>query len=223
MLSSAPLAQVFRRSLFLILLAQVPPQSATPRSQPPRIQLKQDELCCFALHVVNAIYPREARLAHTEGVVKLTLVIAVDGSVADLQPVSGVPLLLDSAMEAVRQWRFTTVRVNGGPIEAEVPLSFTFKIEDPPKPAYLHLTNGKVIRADEVREFTDRIEYTVDRRTHHIPPSSVTDVNACASVSIRLTRKESDCISGGGPSFIIRAIPLLPAAKTSHTERPALN
>jgi TonB-like protein len=34
-------------------------------------------------------YPREARLAHTEGKVKLILVIAADGSIADLQAVSG--------------------------------------------------------------------------------------------------------------------------------------
>jgi hypothetical protein len=78
----------------------------------------------------------------------------------------------------------------------------------------LHLANGDVIRADTVREFTDNIEYTVGRRTHRISPDSVTDINACARVVAHLMLKEGDCIPGGGPSFDIRAIPLLPADKT---------
>jgi TonB family protein len=180
----------------------------------PRIRLTQDQLCCLDMRVVNPIYPREARLAHTEGVVKVVVVFADDGSVAELQAVSGDPVLLDSAMKAVRQWHFSMgSRVADGPRETEVPLSFTFKIE-PPTPAFLHLSNGQVIRADNVREFTDGIEYTVGRRTHHISPESVTDINACARVSIVISPKEAGCIPGGGPSFFIRAIPLLRNVKT---------
>jgi TonB family protein len=225
MLASATFAQVFLHSIFLILLVQTPAQNTTAAS-PRRMQLTRDQLCCFTINVVNPIYPREARLAHTEGVVKLALVIAEDGSIAELQPISGDPVLLRSTMEAVRQWRFVIgAWVVGSPREIEVPLSFAFKIEDPPKPAYFHLSNGEVIRADNVREFTDGIEYTVDRRTHHMSPDSVTDINACAHVSviIKPKAKEDDCIPGGGPLFIIRAIPLLPAVKTGDAGRPAVN
>jgi hypothetical protein len=114
-------------------------------------------------------------------------------------------------------------RVAGYARETEVPLSFTFSIENPPKPAYLHLTSGKVIRADEVREFTDRIEYTVIRRNHRIAPDSVTDINACARIVLRPALREGDCIASGGPSFDIHGIPLLPADKTSHSGGPALH
>jgi hypothetical protein len=115
-------------------------------------------------------------------------------------------------MNAVRQWRFSIGGyVVGAPRETEVPLTFTFKIEDPPQPAYLHLTNGKVIRADEVREFTDGVEYTVGRRTHRIAPGLVTDIDTCARVAILPTPKAGDCSPAGGPSFNIRAIPLLPS------------
>jgi TonB family protein len=92
--------------------------------------------------MVGPIYPREARLAHTEGVVNLFMVIAVDGTVADLQAVSGDPLLIDLTSKALRQWRFQPIILNGYPREADVALSFTFSIEDPPKPVYLHLTDG---------------------------------------------------------------------------------
>jgi len=210
--SPAPSAQVFLHLLFSILVAQTPTQSTTPTS-PQRLHLSQEQLCCITGDFVDPTYPKKARLGHIEGVVKLTLVISDENSkIVELQPVSGDPLLLESTMKAVRQWRFTIGgSVVGGPKEIEVPLTFTFKIEDPPKPAFLHLSDGKVIRADTVREFTDSIEYTVDRRTHHISPDSVTDINACARVSLITPPKEGDCIPSGGPSFVIRAIPLLPA------------
>jgi hypothetical protein len=70
----------------------------------------------------------------------------------------------------------------------------------------LHLTNGKVMRADELREYTDTMEYTVGRRTHHVSPHSVTKITACLH----------NCIYGGGPSFNIVAIPLSPAKDTAH-------
>jgi hypothetical protein len=148
------------------------------------------------MNFVAPIYPREARLAHTEGAVKLILVFADDGSVADLQTVSGDPLLLASTIKAVHQWHISMAREVGNPREAEIPLSFTFKIEDPPEPVYLHLRNGNVIRANTVREFTDRVEYTVGHRSHHhhISPDLVTDVSRCARASIRIPPREGDCI-----------------------------
>ncbi len=109
----------------------------------------------------------------------------------------------------------------GGPSEMEASISFTFKIEDPRKPAYLHLDNRKVIRADTVRKFSDRIVYTVGHRTHYISPASVTDLTGCVRVSIRIQAREGDCIPSGGPSFDIIAIPLLPADKSNHTSQSA--
>lgn len=173
-------------------------------------------MLCYLKSCEPRLPQRETRLAGIQGEVKLFLVIGEHNTVAELQPVSDDPVLVEAAMKAVRQWRFLFggYVAGGGPRETEVPLTFSFKIEDPPKPAYLHLKNGKVIRADSVREFTDRTEYTLDGQTHQISPGSVTDVNGCARVS--LLRKEGDCIPGGGPTFLIRAIPLLPAIGASH-------
>ena len=207
-------ARLFLCSLSLAAFAQTPSQDTTPAiaaPKPLRIPEKQEHLCCYDMHFVKPDYPKEARLAHIEGVVKLHLVFADDGSIAELQPVSGDPLLMDSALKAVQQWHVAFSRVKGRPEEHEIALTFTFSIEDPPKPAYLHLTNGDVIRADTVREFTDKIEYTVDGRTRRIEPNSVAEVNGCARFVLRPVLKEGECIpSGGGPSFDIRAIPLLP-------------
>jgi TonB family protein len=223
MLSPAQFAQVVFGFLLSIVLTQAAPQSATSTPQ-ARGHMTQDQLCCITSNAVSPVYPREARLAGIQGEVKLLLVIGEHNTIAELQPVSGDPVLMEAAMKAVRQWLFILGGyLVGGPRETEVPLTFTFKIEDPPKPAYLHLKNGKVIRADSVREFTDRMEYTVDGHTHHTSPESVTDVNGCARVRVALLREEGDCIPSGGPSFLIRAIPLLPAMGASHADRPSKN
>lgn len=209
------LAQVVFHSALITLFVQVPPQDIAPTmpaSKVLRVPEKQEHLCCYEMHFVKPVYPKKARLAHVEGVVKLHLVFGDDGSIVELQPVSGDPLLVDSAIKAVQQWRVSFGAVAGRPMEHEIALSLTFSIEDPPKPAYLHLANGDVIRADTVREFEDRIEYTVGHQTHDIPPDSVTDISACARAAVRPT-KEGDCVPGGGPTFNIRAIPLSPSDK----------
>jgi TonB family protein len=55
---------------------------------------------------VDPVYPEAARAAGAEGMVVLDAVIAADGSVKRVQPVSGPDLLVQSATEAVRSWRF---------------------------------------------------------------------------------------------------------------------
>jgi len=217
------LARLFLYSLSLTPFSQAPSQDTTPVTAAPkplRVPEKQEHLCCYDMHFVKPDYPKQARLAHIEGVVKLHLVFADDGSIAELQSVSGDPLLVDSAMKAVQQWHVAFSRVAGRPVEHEIALTFTFSIEDPPKPAYLHLADGAVVRADTVREFTDRIEYTVGQQTHYISPASVTNINACARVAALLHMKEGDCVPGGGPTFNIRAIPLSPSDNEKKATKP---
>jgi hypothetical protein len=215
MLLRRPLAPAFLYSLFSVLLIQPASQRAANNSNARCIHLTQNQLCCFDIRFVEPIYPREARLAQIEGVAKLILVIGADHSIAELRAVSGDPVLGDASMRAVRQWRF--LHLFGGfvgqpPKEIEVPLSFTFRIKDAPKPAYLHLANGRVIRADTVREFTDGIEYTVGQRTHRISANAVTEVNGCARITFG-PLKDGACLPTGGPSFDIVAMPLLRANK----------
>lgn len=218
------LTQVVFGFFLSIALAHAAPQGEMPRQA--RTHMTQDQLCCITSNAVTPVYPMEARLAGIQGEVKLLLVIGENNSIAELQATSGDPLLVESTMKAVRQWKFMIGGyVNGAVRETEVPLTFTFKIEDPPRPAYLHLKNNKVIRADDVREFPDGIEYTADRHTYRIPSDSVSDINACARASLiskPKDKEEANCIPGGGPSFVIRFIPLLPAVKTSDANGPMI-
>jgi len=58
------------------------------------------------LYSVNPEYPRVARIAHISGTVVLEMVINKQGGVEDVKATSGHPLLVQSAIDAVRQWRY---------------------------------------------------------------------------------------------------------------------
>src|SRR5437660_2487065 len=69
------------------------------------------------IHQVTPEYPPEAKQAHIEGTVHLQAVIGTDGAVKELTVLSGHPLLVQSALDAVCKWRYRTTRLNGEPVE----------------------------------------------------------------------------------------------------------
>jgi protein TonB len=80
------------------------------------------------LHRVEPEYPSIAKQAHVSGVVELVGVIGVDGHLKDLKLVSGHPLLVRAAMQAVSQWIYSPTRLNGEPVEVIAPITVTFKL-----------------------------------------------------------------------------------------------
>src|SRR5205814_391641 len=65
------------------------------------------------------VYPADAKAARIQGVVKLMAVIAADGTVKRLEVLSGHPLLVAAALEAVRNWVYQTTLLNGEPVEVQ--------------------------------------------------------------------------------------------------------
>jgi TonB family protein len=76
-------------------------------------------------------YPEEARAAGLQGKVTLRLHISVDGRIESLKILtsSGVPSLDQSALAAVKQWRFEPARRQGRPVAMDVKTSISFQIE----------------------------------------------------------------------------------------------
>jgi TonB family protein len=74
-----------------------------------------------------AVYPPLAKQAGVQGVVKLSATIAKDGTMQHLDVISGHPLLIEAAMEAVRQWVYKPTLLNGQPVEVvtEIDVNFT--------------------------------------------------------------------------------------------------
>ena len=62
-------------------------------------------------------YPPDAKVAHIQGVVKLRALIGKDGTIQNLEVISGEPVLVQSALDAVRQWVYQPTLLNGEPVE----------------------------------------------------------------------------------------------------------
>ena len=73
-------------------------------------------------------YPPLAKTARVSGVVHLLGVISKDGTIQNLQLISGHPLLARAAMEAVGQWRYQPTLLNGQPVEVIAPIDVTFTL-----------------------------------------------------------------------------------------------
>lgn len=59
---------------------------------------------------------------------KLHAIIGKDGSILQLQVVSGDPLLAGAALDAVKQWKYQTTMVNGSPLEVETEIDVIFQL-----------------------------------------------------------------------------------------------
>ncbi len=66
-----------------------------------------------ALRKVTPVYPPLAITARISGVVRLIGTIGKDGTIRNLQLVSGHPMLARAALEAVRQWVYKPTLLNG--------------------------------------------------------------------------------------------------------------
>ncbi len=75
---------------------------------------------------VKPIYPAIALAAGIEGDVVLQAEIGKDGRIENLRAVSGNPLLIKAALDAVQQWRYRPYLLNGGPVEVETQITVRF-------------------------------------------------------------------------------------------------
>ena len=90
---------------------------------------------CKAGKLINRIepvYPPLARQTKITGLVKLHALIAKDGRVAKLEVVSGHPLLIQSAMNAVKQWQYEPTLLKGRAVVVDTEIDVIFSLEQPP-------------------------------------------------------------------------------------------
>ena len=77
---------------------------------------------------VEPVYPTLARQLGRAGRVELRAVIATDGTIQSLQVVSGDPLFYQSALDAVRQWRYRPTVLNGETVEIDTFITVIYNI-----------------------------------------------------------------------------------------------
>jgi protein TonB len=72
-------------------------------------------------------YPTIAKTTRTQGLVRIQAIIAVDGTIRNLKVISGPPLLVNAAVEAVSRWRYQPTLLSGNAVEVitEIDVNFT--------------------------------------------------------------------------------------------------
>jgi protein TonB len=81
------------------------------------------------IHRVQPLYPVVAKTAHISGTVRLRAIIATNGSVRQLEVLSGNLILAQSAIAAVREWRYRPTRLDGNDVEVETFITVNFVLE----------------------------------------------------------------------------------------------
>jgi periplasmic protein TonB len=77
---------------------------------------------------VKPIYPPIAIQTRTQGAVVIRAIIDREGTIQHLQVVSGHPLLIKAALDAVQQWRYRAYLLNGEPVEVETQITVNFTL-----------------------------------------------------------------------------------------------
>ena len=101
-----------------------PPPPAAPKQT--RIKLGGQVVAAKLVAQPQPVYPPLARQARIQGNVVLHAIIDKDGRVGELQVISGHPLLVQSALEAVKNWRYQPTQLNGDPVEVDTTITVSF-------------------------------------------------------------------------------------------------
>jgi len=97
-----------------------------------RLRVGGNLLATKLVNRVQPVYPALARQTRIQGVVRLHMILQKDGTVQQLEVLSGHPLLVQAAMDAVRQWRYQPTLLNGEPVEVDTTVDVVFALNLPP-------------------------------------------------------------------------------------------
>jgi protein TonB len=104
------------------------PVVATPKPSNKPVQVGGDVQAAKLIRKIVPVYPRMAVITRISGTVRLQGIIGKDGTIQQLQVLSGPPLLVQAALDAVRQWRYLPTLLNGEPVEVISPIDVIFTL-----------------------------------------------------------------------------------------------
>jgi len=117
------------------LTAPPPPRPGAPYTQvagsgpvPKRVNITSGAAVGLLVSKVSPRYPIDAKRTHTQGTVVLDAVIGTDGTIKELNVVSGPDLLQQAAVDAVKQWRYRPYLLNGAPVEVRTTINIIFTL-----------------------------------------------------------------------------------------------
>jgi protein TonB len=108
--------------------AVLPPPPPKKEATPQRIRVGGNVQQAKLVRQPHPVYPPLAKQARIQGVVKLSAIIARDGTIQHLEVISGHPLLIPAALEAVKQWVYQPTLLNGEPVEVVTQIDVNFTL-----------------------------------------------------------------------------------------------
>jgi protein TonB len=105
-----------------------PPKKVEEKATPQRIKVGGNVQSARLVRQPKPIYPPLAKQARISGVVKLGAIISKDGTIQHLEVISGHPLLVPAALEAVKQWVYQPTLLNGEPVEVQTQIDVNFTL-----------------------------------------------------------------------------------------------
>jgi protein TonB len=110
------------------LAANTGPRLAIPNVPTPSIVRVTQIDPAMLIHRVEPTFPTLARQTGREGRVELHALIGTDGAVRSLQVLEGDAMFYNSALDAVRQWRYKPTFLNGRPVEIDTHITVIYKL-----------------------------------------------------------------------------------------------
>lgn len=110
------------------LLAATCFAGASAADTPQKVRVGAAVMAANLIEKVAPVYPPEAKQAGTQGTVRLAVDIGTDGKVERLNAVSGPDVLVQAAVEAVKQWTYKPVLLNGQPVEVATTVDVNFTL-----------------------------------------------------------------------------------------------
>jgi periplasmic protein TonB len=104
-----------------------PPVAAKPVT-PQRIRVGGNVQAAKLIRQPKPVYPPLAKQARISGHVILNAIIGKDGTIQNLTVASGHPLLIQAALEAVKQWVYAPTLLNGEPVEVVTQIDVNFTL-----------------------------------------------------------------------------------------------
>ena len=78
------------------------------------------------IYRVEPVYPAIAKNVGVQGAVLIRALISREGTIEQVQVISGSPLLTRAALDAIRQWRYRPYYLNGTPVEVDTEITVNF-------------------------------------------------------------------------------------------------
>jgi len=122
----------------LISLGDTRPPTAPPlhpaqperSAAPPIVRRSEGVQAALLIRRVEPAYPPLGRQLRIQGTVQIRAIISREGSIDSLHALSGHPLLVTAALDAVRQWRYRPTLLGTEPVEVETYITVIFKLGD---------------------------------------------------------------------------------------------